>query len=134
MMRDVSDSGRWQREQIRPGRPVNDVELAAELGLLGIDDPASIALASEHVEVARRFANWLEHLTSALRPPDDPLIVARVSGNPVVRGVQTVIAVKLKEQFGNRCDGIAAILTSVVLGADTTPRVSRAALTRRKTK
>ena len=125
---------RWLDEAKRLRLLANDVELAAELGLLGVDDPASVALASEHIEVARRFANWLEHLTSGLRRSDDPLVVARISGDPVVRGVQTMIAVKLKEQFGRRCDGIAAILTSVVLGAETTPRVSRAALTRKKTR
>jgi hypothetical protein len=123
---------RWVEDAKRLRLLAQDIELAAELGALGIDDPESRAQASEDVLLARRLAKWLEHLTSAMRRPDDPLVVERHRGDPIVRGVQIMISVKLEETFGKRFDGIAAILTSVALGAETSPRVSRSALTGKK--
>jgi hypothetical protein len=101
--------------------------------MLGIDDPESRSQASQDIQLVRRLATWLEHLTSAMRRPDDPLIVERHRGDPIVRGVQIMISVKFKETFGERFDGIAAILTSVALGAETSPRVSRSALAGKST-
>jgi hypothetical protein len=124
---------RWSTDATRLRFLAHDIELAASLGALGIDDPESQAQASQHVEVARRFANWLDHLTLSMRDSDDPLIVERHRGDPIVRGVQTMITVKFVEQFGDRLDGTAATLTSVVLGAETSPRVSRSALAGKKT-
>jgi hypothetical protein len=125
---------RWQDDAKRLRLLAHDIELAAELGMLGIDDPESRGQALQHVQLARRFAGWLEHLTSAMRRSGDPLIVERHRGDPIVRGVQIMISVKFKETFGERFDGIAAILTSVALGAETSPRASRSALARKKKK
>jgi len=119
---------RWHDDAKRLRLLAHDIELAAELGMLGIDDTESRVLALQDVELARRLANWLEHLTSAMRRPDDPLIAERHRGDPIVRGVQIMISVKLEETFGERFDGTAATLTSVALGAETSPRVSRSAL------
>jgi hypothetical protein len=119
---------RWDDDANRLRVLARDIELAAELGMLGIDTPESQAQALQHVQLARRFASWLEHLTSSMRSADDPLIVERHRGDPIVRGVQIMISVKLEEQFGDRFDGTAATLTSVALGAETSPRVSRSAL------
>lgn len=123
---------RWLEDANRLRLLSNDIELASELQMLGIEDALSRAMAAEHVAVARRFANWLEHLTFAMRSADDPLVVDRHRGDPIVRGVQTMISVKLDEQFGSRFDGTAATLTAVALGAETTPRVSRSALAGKK--
>jgi hypothetical protein len=124
---------RWQDDAKRLRLLGHDIELAAELGMLGIDDPESRSQASQDIQLVRRLATWLEHLTSTMRQPDDPLIVERHRGDPIVRGVQIMISVKLKETFGERFDGIAAILTSVALGAETSPRVSRSALAGKST-
>jgi hypothetical protein len=124
---------RWLDDAKRFRLLSNDIELASELGMLGIDSPLSRAMAAEHVAVARRFAGWLEHLASAMRRPDDPLVVDRLRGDPIVRGVQIMISLKLDELFGERFDGTAATLTSVALDAETTPRVSRSALAGKKT-
>jgi hypothetical protein len=106
--------------------------LAAELGMLKLDDPATPALSSRDLLALLRVAKWLEHLKSGLRRPDDPLTVDRHRGDPIVRGVQIMIGVKLAEQFGERLDGTAATLTRVALDAETTPRTSRSALTEPK--
>ncbi len=123
---------RWLDDARRFRLLSNDIELASELGMLGIDSSISRAMAAEHVAVARRFAGWLEHLASAMRRHDDPLVVDRLRGDPIVRGVQIVISLKLDELFGERFDGTAATLTSVALNAETTPRVSRSALAGKK--
>jgi hypothetical protein len=124
---------RWRDDAIRLRVLAHDFELAAELGMLGIDNPEVRALVSQEVQVARRFADRLEHLTSGMRGPDDPLVVSRHRGDPIVRGVQIMISVKLEETFGERFDGTAATLTSVALGAETSPRVSRSALAGKST-
>jgi hypothetical protein len=110
----------------------HDLELAAEHGQFGMNDPLSREIGSHDIEAVRRIANWLEHLTTATRHPDDPLMVDRDSGDPVARGVQIMIGIKMEEQFGERLDGTAATLTSIALATKTTPRVSRSALTRKK--
>jgi hypothetical protein len=122
----------WADHATRLRALAHDMELAFDLGALGLDDPKFPGLAWHDAQAVRRVAKWIEHLTSALRRPGDPLIVDRHRGDPIVRGVQIVIALKLEEQFGERLDGTAATLTSVVLGAETTPRTSRSALTERK--
>lgn len=123
---------RWGDDAKRLRLLAHDLELAAELGALGISDAASQLQALQDAQMARRLANWLEHLTSAMRRPDDPLIVERHRGDPIVRGVQIMISVKLDELFGDGFHGTAATLTSVALGAETTPRVSRSALAGKK--
>jgi hypothetical protein len=125
---------RWGDDVKRLRLLAHDLDLAAELGALGIDDCASKAQASQDGDTLRRVANWLDYLTSKTRRPGDPLIVERHRGDPIVRGVQTMISVKLEEQFGSRFDGTAATLTSVALGAETTPRVSRSALAGKKSR
>lgn len=123
---------RWSGDSKRLRDLAHDLRLASEVGSLGVYSPESQALALHDAEALVRVANWLDHLTLAVRRPDDPLIVERDSGDPIVRGVQIMISVKLTELFGDGLHGIAAILTSVALGAETTPRVSRSALTRKK--
>jgi hypothetical protein len=123
---------RWDDEAKRLRMLAKDMDLAAELGMLGFDDPLSRSMALHDAEALRRVANWLDALRSGTRRPDDPLIVDIHRGDPIVRGVQILIGVKLEEQFGERLDGTAATLTSVALGAETSPRASRSALTERK--
>ena len=59
-------------------------------------------------------------------------MVMRHSEDPIVKGVQTMIAVELQELFGDGFHGTAATLTSVALGVETTPRTSRSALSSKK--
>jgi hypothetical protein len=123
---------RWRDDSSRIRVLASDVELAADLGMLGFDDPASKALALQDCVSLRRIAGWLEILTSGIRTSGDPLVVKRHRGDPIVRGVQILISGQIDEHFGERLDGTAATLTSVALAVDTTPRTSRSALTRRK--
>jgi hypothetical protein len=119
---------RWDDDARRLRMLAHDLELAAELGSLGIDDAASRTQALQDTPALIRVANWLDRLTSSMRRPGDPLIVERHRGDPIVRGVQTMISVKIQELFGEGFHGTAATLTSVALGAETTARVSRSAL------
>jgi hypothetical protein len=108
-----------------------DMHIAAALGTLGFDDPLSRGMTLNDAEALRRVASWLDSLRSGARRADDPLIVDRHRGDPIVRGVQILIGVKLEEQFGERLDGTAATLTSVALDTQASPRASRSALTDR---
>jgi hypothetical protein len=111
----------------------NDLDLARTRELFGVADSDSKALAERDVAALRNVANWLEHLTSAMRGPDDPLIIQKHRGNPVERGIKILTATKLKELFGERLDGTAATLASVALGIKTTSaRASRSALSKPK--
>jgi hypothetical protein len=125
---------RWEGHATQLRALAHDMELALKLGALGLDDPRFPGLAWHDAQALLRVANWVEHLSSAMRRPGDPLIVDRNRGDPVVRGVQIMIGVKLEEQFDVRLDGTAATLTSVALGAETSPRASRSALTTRNPK
>jgi hypothetical protein len=110
----------------------HDFELAAQHGTYGLGDPEIREMIAEEVLVARRFADRLEYFASHARRPDDPLVVMRHSEDPIVKGVQTMIAVELQELFGDGFHGTAATLTSVALGVETTPRTSRSALSSKK--
>lgn len=128
----IDEAGqRWSDQAAQLRIIAHDMALEAELGMLELD-PATPALSSRDVLALLRVAKWLEHLKSGLRRPDDPLMVDRHRGDPIVRGVQIMIGVKLAEQFGERLDGTAATLTSVALHVETTPRTSRSALTEPK--
>jgi hypothetical protein len=119
---------RWLDDVGRLRALAHDLNLAAELGMLGLGDSESRAAISRDAPALLRVANWLEHLTSALRQPDDPLMVGRFRGDPIMRGVTIMIGVKMKEQFGDRLAGTTATLASVALATETSPRVSRSAL------
>jgi hypothetical protein len=80
--------------------------------------------------VLLEVAEWYDIQITETRKPDDPLVIKRHRGDPVVRGVQTIISMHLQEIFGKRFDGIAATVTAVALGRPTTPRASRSALSR----
>jgi hypothetical protein len=125
---------RWGDLASRNRELAQDMELAAELGMMGLDEPTSRALGLQDLQGLRRVANWLDHLTTAVRRRGDPLIVKRHRGDPIARGVQIAISGKIDEQFGERLDGTAATLTSVALGVETSPRVSRSALAKPKPK
>jgi hypothetical protein len=105
-----------------------DMALAAELGILGFESQEARALAIKDAEGLLRVASWLDHLRSATRRSDDPLVVERHRGDPVVKGVQILIASQIEALFGNRLDGTAATLAGVALGAKASPRASRSAL------
>jgi hypothetical protein len=109
-----------------------DLDLAIDLGQLGLDDRKSRRQAERDIIGLIHVANWLDCQTLTLRPPEDPLIVRRNRGDPVVRGVQILVSRTFKEQFGVRLDGTAATLASVALGAKASARVSRSALTAKK--
>jgi hypothetical protein len=111
----------------------DDLDLARTREMFGMVDANSKALAGQDIEALRHVANWLEHLTSAMRGPDDPLIVQKHRGDPLERGIKILTATKLKELFGERLDGTAATLTSVALGIKTSSaRASRSALSKLK--
>jgi hypothetical protein len=110
----------------------NDLELAQSRGMLGVADPQSRKIANRDIVALRHVAGWLEGLTRASRRPDDPLIVKKLRGDPIVKGVQILTAMKLKELFGNRLDGTAATLASVAVGVKSSARASRSALTKGK--
>jgi hypothetical protein len=65
---------RWSDDAKRLRFLAHDLELAAELGTLGIGDPDSRVQALQDAQTLTRVGNWLEHLTSAMRRADDPLI------------------------------------------------------------
>jgi hypothetical protein len=109
-----------------------DFELAVAHGTFGLGGPEARKLILQEILVARRFAERLEDFASHMRRSDDPLVVTRDSGDPIVRGVQIMIAVELEELFGDAFHGTAATLTSVALGVETTPRTSRSALSSKK--
>ena len=81
-------------------------------------------MAFHDAEVLRRLPIGLMFSGRDTRRRDDPLIVDRNRGDPIVRGVQIIIGVKLEEQFADRLDGTGATLASVALGTETSPRVS----------
>jgi hypothetical protein len=109
--------------------------LAHDLGLsrsnreFGVTDAVSSELAANDVASLDNVANWLEHVVSALRQPGDPLMVAKHRGNPIVRGVHTLIATKLYEIVGKPLDRTAATLASVALDTEANPRAGRYAVT-----
>jgi hypothetical protein len=110
----------------------NDLDLARVRGMFGVADPLSETLVKGDASALQRVANWLEHLASAPRRATDPLMIKRHRGDPVARGVQILMATKLKELFGDRLDGTAATLAGIALGIRTTSRASRSALTKGK--
>lgn len=80
-----------------------------------------------------RVAQWREEQAAAARPPHDPMVVQNHRGDPVVRGVQVMIAAFLLDRFGDRLDGTAATLAAVGLGLNRlSERVSRSAFSGRK--
>jgi hypothetical protein len=123
---------RWGTLATQLRELAHDMHSALEFGLLGFDDRKSKALGARDGIALLHVANWLDHQISALRRPGDPLIVKRLRGDPVARGVQIMISIKMKEQFGDRLDGTAATLTSIALATAATPRISRSALAKRK--
>ena len=110
----------------------HDLAVAGNFGMLGLSDPKSLATAARDLLGLHHAANWLDHLAAISRPIDDPLVVKKHRGDPVVRAVQILIGSKLLEEFGQRLDGVAATLAGVALGADASPRASRSALTEPK--
>ena len=60
------------------------------------------------------------------------MLVKKVRGDPVARGVQILTATKLEKLFGKRLDGTAATLASVALGVKASARASRSALSKTK--
>ena len=112
----------------------NDLDLAAATGQLGVASAQDKQLAASDSASLRHVAGWLDQLSTAHRRPGDPMIVERHRGDPVVRGVQILIAVKLEELFGHRLDGTAATLTSVALDKEATAKTTRSALKKEKSK
>ena len=98
------------------------------------DDMAPMAdpLAAVCALVLRRVADWQEDCVALLRPPSDPLTIQNDRGDRVVRGVQIIIAVWLRETFGKPLDGMAATLAAVALGQKTSERATRSAFVGRE--
>jgi hypothetical protein len=112
----------------------HDLDLAAETGQLGVAGARDKQLATLNSASLRHVAGWLDQLSAAHRRPGDPMIVERHRGDPVVRGVQILIAVKMEELFGDRLDGTTATLTSVALGKKATAKTTRSAFKTQKSK
>jgi hypothetical protein len=90
--------------------------VAADFGMLRLNDPESLTCATRDLQGLLQAANWLDHL--ALSANDDSLVVKKHRGAPVVRAIQILIGIKLAEEFGQRLDGVAGTSTSVALDAD----------------
>jgi hypothetical protein len=103
-------------------------EIAEDLAATNSADP----LASADADALRRVAGWQEAGAAAFRPLSDPLTIQNDRGDRVVRGVQILIAARLRETFGKPLDGTAATLAGVALGQKTSERVTRTAFSRRK--
>jgi len=99
---------RSEEDAARLREIVHDIELAIKHGVFEIADSLSRAFAVYDCEALRRVANWRESLIPPARSVDDPLIVVRHRGDPIVRGVQILVGLTLEEQFGERLDGTAA--------------------------
>jgi hypothetical protein len=112
----------------------NDLDLAAATGQLGVASAEDKQLAAVNSASLHHVAGWLDQLSTAHRRPGDPMIVERHRGDPVVRGVQILIAVKMEELFGDRLDGTTATLTSVALGKEATAKTTRSAFKKQKSK
>lgn len=105
----------------------HDLDLARKTGQLGLKDALSKELATQDVASLLHVANWLERLVDGLRKADDPLMVRRHRGNPIVRGAQTLIAEQLVEMFGKRLMRTATTLASVALNANASASSARSA-------
>jgi hypothetical protein len=68
-----------------------DLGAAHVRGQLGVVSPLDEQLAQLNINSLHMVANWLEHIASAHRRRDDPLMVTRQRGNPVVRAVQILV-------------------------------------------
>jgi hypothetical protein len=86
-------------------------------------------------ESLNRAAAIYEANAAEVRAVDDPLTIKNDRGDPVTRGVQTVIAAFFRERFGQNLDSTAATLTTISLGLDNpaTGRASRSRLFKKKT-
>jgi hypothetical protein len=120
------DQARWLRELAR------DMKRPAVLGALAVEGSSSIAEALEDLQTLNRVADRLERFTAVMRSPNDLLVVDKHRGDPIVRGVHILISKRIDKLFGKRLDGTAATLTGAALGAETSPRASRSALSARK--
>jgi len=77
-----------------------------------------------------RIAGHYEDALKKIRGFDDPLTVKKHRGDPIQRGLQTLLAEHLLEKYGNHLNGTAATLTEVGMGlkeGNTSPQVSRSA-------
>lgn len=108
----------------------NDLNLALSNGQLGVTDPQSRALAADDIASLINVANWLRHIIEVHRKADDPLVVKRHRKDPIVRGVQILIAELLHEIFGKRLDRTATTLASVALDANASASSARSILTK----
>jgi hypothetical protein len=73
---------RWGDLAVQLRGLAHDIGMAMESGLLGFNDPQSKTLGARDVIALYHIANWLDHQTTALRRPGDPLIVKRHRGDP----------------------------------------------------
>ncbi|HEY5306115.1 MAG TPA: hypothetical protein VIJ52_05535 [Pseudolabrys sp.] len=67
------------------------------------------------IEAIRRTSIFLMRVADLIRGADDPMTNVNSHGDPLARGIQTNMASLFKERFGSRLDGLAAIVTAVVL-------------------
>jgi hypothetical protein len=111
-----------------------DLDLARSTGQFGVSDPISQELAANDVAALVSVAKWLEHLASALRRKNDPLIVKRHRSDDLIRGVQIIIANGFYEIFGKRLGRSAATLAGVGLDAKTSASTARSVSAKKKSK
>jgi hypothetical protein len=109
-----------------------DMALVITRGELGLTETLeSKQLAEDDRMALLRVANWYENYIRALRRPNDPLMVAKHRGDPVLRGVHISIANGVLIKFGKRLDRTAMTLASVALGVNVGIRPARSALTKK---
>ncbi|MCX7314451.1 MAG: hypothetical protein NTV56_22760 [Alphaproteobacteria bacterium] len=103
-------------------------EIADDMAAINLAYP----LAAADAAALRRVAGWHEDGAALLRTPSDPLTIHNDRGGRVVRGVQIIIAVWLRDAFGRPLHGTAATLAAVALDQKTSERVTRSAFSGQK--
>jgi hypothetical protein len=98
----------------------SDLYRARETDQLGLVDSTSKEIATEHILALGEVADWLDQLAVSLRKAGDPLMIARDTGNPLLRGVTILIADEFLRLFGNRMERTAKTLASIATGIEET--------------
>jgi hypothetical protein len=103
-------------------------QVADKLAANGLVDPAADAGAAATLRLAQVEEERARRILALTRTRDDPLVIDKDRGDRAARGVSTMLAMHLRELFGEHLYGVAAILTEVGLGEKVSRRVVRSSL------